>query len=499
MSLIDKFSMNLLNNDKKKSEENKNNILNVKYINRTGFANIINDLCDMGYNKESLSCLLENYKFNSVEEAINLISYNRIKKCYNHKFCKSNKKNICGICNDSKRKHEEYKFNRKNSRISEKNDFNSNRTLTKEDDIIIDTELKSLKKNNTLKSCNLERKKSKNSIKKKQDFVYGKIKISSETQKLFDDPNICPICYENFINKENVAPKCNHYFCDKCMKKYLTNKIINGDVLNIKCLLGGCQREYSPNDIKQNVSLNIYKKYKKFKYQKIVLSNPDKFFVQCPYPDCPEIVEITNFEEEFIKCNNNHNFCYKCRSLNFHRKFQCQIQDKRLLSELFHFNNQDNFKQCPKCNILIEKNNDNNEITCFNCGYKFCWLCLEECSNEHFNLYNFTGCPGMKNSEKINDNNCINCLWYFLSCVLAFLFVALIIVFYFLFGFSYELVKCYLKKNHHNKNYCIIILIIIAGLIGQPIYLIFYILYIISRIIMKFKCMFFCCFYSFGN
>ena len=44
MSLIDKFSMNLLNNDKKKSEENKNNILNVKYINRTGFANIINDL-----------------------------------------------------------------------------------------------------------------------------------------------------------------------------------------------------------------------------------------------------------------------------------------------------------------------------------------------------------------------------------------------------------------------------------------------------------------------
>ena len=92
MSLIDKFSMNLLNNDKKKSEENKNNILNVKYINRTGFANIINDLCDMGYNKESLSCLLENYKFNSVEEAINLISYNRIKKCYNHKFCKSKKK-----------------------------------------------------------------------------------------------------------------------------------------------------------------------------------------------------------------------------------------------------------------------------------------------------------------------------------------------------------------------------------------------------------------------
>ena len=443
MSLIDKFTPRILNNENDDSKDN-NSLLNLKYINRTGFANVISDLCEMGYDIDSLSLLLENHKFNTVDEAINLFSINPLTKKYNHKFYKLKKSEKCGICNDKYETHNNCDINEKKEIIIPpklSNNYNSNtaKTLNLEDSYRIDTELKPFNISNNKINKNNQKQKprrlktNKSNKSNKSDFIYGKIKISAETQKLFENPNICTICYEKLINKNNISHLCNHFFCDNCIKTYLTNKIISGNVLNIKCLLGGCQREYSDNDIKQNVSPNIYRKYKKFKFQKLIFSNPEKHFVQCPYPDCPEIVEVENFDEEFVKCENKHIFCYKCRSLNYHRKYQCQNEDKELLSSLYNYDNFENYRLCPKCNILIEKNNGSNEITCINCGYKFCWLCLEECTSEHFNIYNFTGCPGMRNKDNKNYNKCLNCLWYFFSCIIALIFFVFVIIFYFFF------------------------------------------------------------------
>ena len=504
MSLIDKFTPRILNNENDDSKDN-NSLLNLKYINRTGFANVISDLCEMGYDIDSLSLLLENHKFNTVDEAINLFSINPLTKKYNHKFYKLKKSEKCGICNDKYETHNNCDINEKNEIIIPpklSNNYNSNtaKTLNLEDSYRIDTELKPFNISNKKINKNNQKQKprrlktNKSNKSNKSDFIYGKIKISAETQKLFENPNICTICYENLINKNNISHLCNHFFCDNCIKTYLTNKIISGNVLNIKCLLGGCQREYSDNDIKQNVSPNIYRKYKKFKFQKLIFSNPEKHFVQCPYPDCPEIVEVENFDEEFVKCENKHIFCYKCRSLNYHRKYQCQNEDKELLSSLYNYDNFENYRLCPKCNILIEKNNGSNEITCINCGYKFCWLCLEECTSEHFNIYNFTGCPGMRNKDNKNYNKCLNCLWYFFSCIIALIFFVFVIIFYFFFGCAYELVKCYQIKRKSKSNKCIILLLIILGIFLQPIYLIFYVFYTIFILMTRYKCLLFCCF-----
>ena len=504
MSLIDKFTPRILNGEKDKLKDNIS-LLNVKYINRTGFANVISDLCEMGYDIDSLSLLLENHKFNTVDEAINLFSINPLTKKYNHKFYKLKKSEKCGICNDKYETHNNCDINEKNEIIIPpklSNNYNSNtaKTLNLEDSYRIDTELKPFNISNKKINKNNQKQKprrlktNKSNKSNKSDFIYGKIKISAETQKLFENPNICTICYEKLINKNNISHLCNHFFCDNCIKTYLTNKIISGNVLNIKCLLGGCQREYSDNDIKQNVSPNIYRKYKKFKFQKLIFSNPEKHFVQCPYPDCPEIVEVENFDEEFVKCENKHIFCYKCRSLNYHRKYQCQNEDKELLSSLYNYDNFENYRLCPKCNILIEKNNGSNEITCINCGYKFCWLCLEECTSEHFNIYNFTGCPGMRNKDNKNYNKCLNCLWYFFSCIIALIFFVFVIIFYFFFGCAYELVKCYQIKRKSKSNKCIILLLIILGIFLQPIYLIFYVFYTIFILMTRYKCLLFCCF-----
>ena len=86
MSFIDEFSPSIFHKNEKNNTENNDNLLNIKYINRTSFANVINDLCEMGYSINSISYLLENYKFSNVDEAINLFSKNKLTNKYNHKF-----------------------------------------------------------------------------------------------------------------------------------------------------------------------------------------------------------------------------------------------------------------------------------------------------------------------------------------------------------------------------------------------------------------------------
>jgi hypothetical protein len=60
------------------------------------------------------------------------------------------------------------------------------------------------------------------------------------------------------------------------------------------------------------------------------------------------------------------------------------------------------YKQCPNCYIIIEKDEGCNHMTCINCQFEFCWLCLKKYTEDHYAIYNLIGCPGMKYGTKLN-------------------------------------------------------------------------------------------------
>lgn len=58
-----------------------------------------------------------------------------------------------------------------------------------------------------------------------------RIEIDRETLNLFEDPNICTICYsEKMLDSKKVEFACGHKFCRKCVTNHITTSINNGRV-----------------------------------------------------------------------------------------------------------------------------------------------------------------------------------------------------------------------------------------------------------------------------
>ena len=308
-----------------------------------------------------------------------------------------------------------------------------------------------------------------NSINNKENENFDNTKlekygINLETINQFNNPEICKICCSNNINKNNIAQKCClHYFCDECIKNYITYQINNGIVLEIKCLMAGCPHIYTSEEIKENVTNQTYRKYLRFYSNQIKMKNPEKIYINCPFIDCDELVDVTDIQKSSVICGMGHVFCSECRKIGGHNRPDsiCNKSELNLdlLNELKKKNPTRiyiNYKQCPECKVLIEKNDGCNEMKCLNCGFVFCWLCLREYTDNHYSIYNVKGCPGMRfeteSTYKIRNNFCLSILWHMLSCFLYILFFIAIYLFYLFAGCPYEFVRCYLERKSEKDN-----------------------------------------------
>ena len=308
-----------------------------------------------------------------------------------------------------------------------------------------------------------------NSINNKENENFDNTKlekygINLETINQFNNPEICKICCSNNINKDNIAQKCClHYFCDECIKNYITYQINNGIVLEIKCLMAGCPHIYTSEEIKENVTNQTYRKYLRFYSNQIKMKNPEKIYINCPFIDCDELVDVTDIQKSSVICGMGHVFCSECRKIGGHNRPDsiCNKSELNLdlLNELKKKNPTRiyiNYKQCPECKVLIEKNDGCNEMKCLNCGFVFCWLCLREYTDNHYSIYNVKGCPGMRfeteSTYKLRNNFCLSILWHMLSCFLYILFFIAIYLFYLFAGCPYEFVRCYLERKSEKDN-----------------------------------------------
>mmetsp|Transcript_6789 Transcript_6789/g.7042 ORF Transcript_6789/g.7042 Transcript_6789/m.7042 type:complete len:579 (+) Transcript_6789:13-1749(+) len=454
--LINKFSV--VRNEMKMKETKKNDDLrSVKMVDNGGNMLPISEitrLIEIGFNLDQVAFTVKTFNCSSVEEALLIMTKDSSSGLYNHAYFQDQQYNRCMICFDSR---QDLHLSVSSDAIQLDMDVSNNDNIKIFDEqgnnpntLNVNSENNHGLLNNKLNFNNKNSQEGKN-----QERPKNQIKAQDICDKYnfnFDDPELCEICWATRAN-EVSSRQCHHVFCEECVRRYLTKKIENGQVLNIKCLYGGCPEIFTDRDVFKYCSEEIIQKYRRFKLDQLKLSNPNSLFVYCPIVNCNELVNIDNIEYTIISCNQEHFFCIKCRKEP--HEGECEPYNQRLLEEIKeNLKNKSSVKLCPLCEVIIEKNEGCNHMTCINCYYEFCWICSRKYESGHFSVFNFSGCPGMEFDESstvsIPEEPGFSfglCLWKIVCFFLAIILGCLVIAFFVFLGLPYEFVILYLNKK----------------------------------------------------
>lgn len=459
----------LLQNYLRRNDNNVSN--NGSELNQSGSdyqktGEIFSDLLAMGYSIESLSCCYNKYKFTSVNDAICLMSKDPETNLYNHYFIskqvqritsdkKENQNGLiifeteedkCIICNDKRDLHiveskkEEIKSNR-----------SKKKSMIQKDVFINKNEISNTYRSGNNNSKDILEKNIGSNDSQKEAKIKVNIRYIEELEKSFNDKeNLCFICCANTLDGKNSFKfHCNHEFCNSCISTYLIDKIIDGKT-ELKCLMAGCPYIIEDQIIQNFVPEEVYYKYLKFLERKRYEDKINQGYIPCVFPDCEEWIKFDINSEPFVECANGHKFCALCKEPP-HPNRLCRYRELRNAVRV-----NSKVKLCPKCHNFIERQGNNNVVTCTFCNYKFCWICLKGYSRYHYFFFNIKGCPGMFSSDPetsaLLNNNILTVLCFFGSFIFFLILSILAIILYMFFGAIYELFVWYFSREEKKKE-----------------------------------------------
>jgi len=131
----------------------------------------------------------------------------------------------------------------------------------------------------------------------------------------------------------------------------------------------------------------MFRKYQEFTNLVELRNNP--YARWCPILTCSNAIvskEKDIAESKIVYCYKcGFRFCFNCRR-EFHGENECSAEEREddKHFQLYLENQKNKTKLCPKCKIIISKNDGCNHMTCSVCKHQFCWLCTSDYSYDHF-------------------------------------------------------------------------------------------------------------------
>jgi ariadne-1 len=198
----------------------------------------------------------------------------------------------------------------------------------------------------------------------------------------------CKICFDEFssIEKDGFSLGCGHLFCKDCFGSYLKGQVEGGPQCvsahcpEHKCLQAVTQDVYYAFLDNDNVVRDKYDRYQCTHF--VDCSKAMRF---CPAANCEKVVMSTDsHSQSVVRCSCSFVFCFDCGEES-HAPTSCLqlsswtekcMSDGESSKWIFA-----NTKKCPKCHKRIEKNHGCNHMTCTQCRYEFCWICMGDWRN----------------------------------------------------------------------------------------------------------------------
>lgn len=242
---------------------------------------------------------------------------------------------------------------------------------------------------------------------------------SPYSAKPASDSFLCCICFDKKVDYDKEHPnstqsmqtfemECHHKVCLDCYRTYTKVKILDEGVSeSLACPIPKCNVKLNRPAIKSlfaDSEPTVMMKYAQYMLREYIRVM-DKFTF-CPAPDCDFVVECPAFKRVDptqqvlrVKCKCGNAFCFNCNNTD-HRPAPCTITSAWLQrcrddSETANWIRA-NTQECPKCHSTIEKNGGCNHMSCKQCRYEFCWVCLG-CWSSHGNQF--------YNCSRFNDDD----------------------------------------------------------------------------------------------
>jgi len=192
---------------------------------------------------------------------------------------------------------------------------------------------------------------------------------------------MCSICGDDELTPlTSSCLSCNHTFCNDCWVSYLSTKVSEGEP-QIHCPHLKCNIHVDDVFIKKLVPSAVYEKFLQFVTKNFVQDNDKVRW--CPTPGCNNAISLDQTssvsDSSIVECACGFKFCFKCHreahapaSCDQMKQWEQKCQDD---SETFNWKTV-NCRECPKCTVAVEKNGGCNHMTCRQCKYEWCWVCM---------------------------------------------------------------------------------------------------------------------------
>jgi len=212
----------------------------------------------------------------------------------------------------------------------------------------------------------------------------------------------CPVClsYKLATERLDIQP-CGHRLCITCAHSYITRKLSERLIpVCCLCLAATYSTSHSPRSRRSLKPLSDVQCRKVLSAKEMKCYEAVSFgaiLQPCFGVDCKGFLPQEKGRTQCTVCQKD--WCATCK-VEWHRGLRCieyqktkrkklEIDRIRIKQAIKKFG----FKNCPKCNNLIEKMSGCNHMTCYPpCKAHFCWRCLHIL--DPHNLEDHYGKPG---------------------------------------------------------------------------------------------------------
>lgn len=205
-----------------------------------------------------------------------------------------------------------------------------------------------------------------------------------------EDPIVdCSVCWSDTPRSQMFRSDCGHSFCRMCWQGHFQQTILQGDVLNIRCMQRDCKGEITVEQVGQLVDPETFGRYQQFLLlTKIRVEHPEALW--CPSPQCNTAFYGDALNKATVHCPNcNLDTCVACRSVA-HPDQTCEAAAKQRKKDQKKRSWREKRRQkqserwisrhttlCERCQTPVQKRGGCKHMSC-RCGYEFCWSCRRE-------------------------------------------------------------------------------------------------------------------------